>query len=98
MTSSHNVQTAAQHHAGPPPGIVALTYALLFVAGLYPVTAFGGRPTFPQPGQSLNSIVAFFQLRPSAVLFWTGIYKTLCGLTNLYRASLAPVMRSAWNE
>jgi hypothetical protein len=69
MTPSHGLQAAPHHHPGPPPGIVALIYTLLFLAGLYPVTVFGGRPAFPQPGESLNSIVAFFQTRSSAVLF-----------------------------
>ena len=69
MTPSHDRQTAAQRHPGPPPGIVALIYTVLFLVGLYPVTPFGGKPAFPQPSESLNNIAAFFQLRSSAVLF-----------------------------
>jgi hypothetical protein len=56
-------------HKGPPLGIVASVFVLLFIAGLYPVTAFGGKPFFPGPGEPLDVIVAFFQARPSAVLF-----------------------------
>ena len=55
-------------HAGPPLGIVATVFVLLFLAGLYPVTAFGGRPFFPGPGESIDVIAAFFRARPSAVL------------------------------
>jgi hypothetical protein len=55
-------------HAGPPLGIVATIFVLLFNAGLYPVTAFGGSPVFPGPGQSLDVVSAFFRARPSAVL------------------------------
>ena len=56
-------------HAGPPLGIVATIFVVLFSAGLYPVTAFGGSPVFPGPGESIDVISAFFQARPSAVLF-----------------------------
>jgi len=55
-------------HAGPPLGIVAAVFVLVFNAGLYPVTAFGGSPFFPGPGESIAVIAAFFRARPSAVL------------------------------
>jgi hypothetical protein len=55
-------------HASPPLGFVATVFVLLFNAGLYPVTALGGKPYFPGPGESLDAIAAFFQARPSAVL------------------------------
>ena len=60
--------TTQVRHAGPPLGIVATIFVLLFMAGLYPVTAFGGKPVFPGPGESLDVILAFFQARASAVL------------------------------
>jgi hypothetical protein len=53
---------------GPNIGIVATVYAVLFCAGLYPVTAFGARPYFPGPNESLDTMVNFFVARPSAVL------------------------------
>lgn len=68
MTSSPDATTRIRH-AGPPLGIVATIFVLLFMAGLYPVTAFGGNPVFPGPGESIDVIAAFFQARPSAVLF-----------------------------
>jgi hypothetical protein len=49
-------------------GIVATTFAVLFNAGLYPVTIFGGQPYFPGPWESANTMVAFFQARSTAVL------------------------------
>jgi len=55
-------------HTGPPLGLVATIFVLLFIAGLYPVTAFGGSPVFPGPGESIDVISAFFRARPSAVL------------------------------
>lgn len=45
-----------------------MIFVPLFNAGLYPVTALGGHPYFPGPGESLNTISTFFQARPSAVL------------------------------
>jgi hypothetical protein len=67
MSSSQDTKIH-DRHAGPPLGIVATIFVLLFNAGLYPVTAFGGHPYFPGPGESINTITAFFQARPSAVL------------------------------
>jgi hypothetical protein len=55
-------------HKGPPLGIVASVFVFLFIAGLYPVTVFGGKPFFPGPDESPDVIAAFFQARPSAVL------------------------------
>src|SRR6267142_2623481 len=55
--------TTRVRHAGPPLGIVATIFVLLFIAGLYPDTAFGGKPVFPGPGDSLDAILAFFQTR-----------------------------------
>ncbi len=55
-----------RRHAGPPLGPVAATYAALFLAGLYPVTVFGGLPHFPGPWESAETIAAFFQARPTA--------------------------------
>src|ERR1700730_703618 len=67
MTSSPS--TTRIRHAGPPLGIVATIFVVLFVAGLYPVTPFGGNPVFPGPGESIDVISTFFQTRASAVLF-----------------------------
>jgi len=55
-------------HPGPPLGIVATVFVLLFLAGLYPVTQFGGTPYFPGPWESPDTIATFFQTRSSGVL------------------------------
>jgi hypothetical protein len=55
-------------HRGPPLGILASVYTVLFISGLFPVTTFGGTPHFPGPWESADTIVAFFRERPSAVL------------------------------
>ena len=54
-------------HPGPPLWLTASTYTMLFLAGLYPVTVFGGEPYFPGPWESPEVITAFFQARPTAV-------------------------------
>lgn len=55
-------------HQSPPLGPVAVVFTLLFCAGLFPVTAFGGRPYFPGPWEPAQTIVHFFQARSSAVV------------------------------
>ncbi|HZS53287.1 MAG TPA: hypothetical protein VFA65_02710 [Bryobacteraceae bacterium] len=60
--------TSYKRHAGPHIGVVACVFVGLFIVGLFPVTAFGGKPYFPGPAESLDTIAAFFQARPSAVL------------------------------
>ena len=55
-------------HRGPHPGILAIVYTLLFSAGLYQVVSFTGGPHFPGPWESSETINAYFQAYPSAVL------------------------------
>lgn len=55
-------------HQGPPAGILATIYTVLFLIGLWPVTIFGGKPYFPGPWESASTIVTFFAARPQAVL------------------------------
>src|SRR6266498_4074149 len=68
MASSASSVSNDIGHAGPPLGIVATVFVLLFIAGLYPVTMFGGQPYFPGPWESSDTIVTFFQTRSAAVL------------------------------
>ena len=60
--------TDSLKHKGPPPGIVATVFVLVFLAGLYPVTVFNGMPGFPGPDEPISAITAFFTERASAVL------------------------------
>jgi hypothetical protein len=55
-------------HPSPHLGALAIVYTVLFCAGLYPVTMFGGMPYFPGPWESQSTIVQFFQQRPNAVV------------------------------
>jgi hypothetical protein len=61
------VYTGSRHHS-PPLGILAVVFTLLFCAGLYPVTYFGGRPSFPMPWASSQTILAFLQERHAAAV------------------------------
>ena len=73
------ITTSPGRHRGPHPGIVAIIYALLFNAGLYFVVSFRApehleasataiRPYFPGPWESAETITAYFQGHPHAVL------------------------------
>jgi hypothetical protein len=53
---------------GPHIGIVAVIFVGLFVAALFPVTAFGGKPYFPGPTASVAEMIAFFSQRQAGVL------------------------------
>jgi hypothetical protein len=44
-----------------------VAYALLFLAGLVPVTVLGGQPQFPAPSEGPETIAAFFKTRGDAV-------------------------------
>lgn len=58
----------ASTHKGPPLWLPATAYVVLFLAGLFPVTIFGGQPFFPGPDESFGVIAEFFRARPSAAL------------------------------
>jgi hypothetical protein len=68
MVSPKSAIVPGPRHPSPHLGALALTFTLLFLAGLYQVTVFGGKPYFPGPWEPASTIVAFFQARPSAVL------------------------------
>src|SRR6266542_4953259 len=74
MNPPSNPATHPIRHAGPPLGPVATVFVLLFLAGLYPVTMFGGQPYFPGPWQSADTIATFFQTRPTAVLVCAALH------------------------
>ena len=64
MTSSSSLpNTWRLKHKGPSPGVVAVVFVLLFLAGLYPATAFNGTPAFPGPLQPIEIIVWYFRAR-----------------------------------
>src|SRR5205085_7219007 len=74
MNSTNNPVTSRIRHAGPPLGLVATVFVVLFLGGLYAVTMFGGQPYFPGPWESADTIVTFFQTRPTAVLICAALH------------------------
>lgn len=66
--SSTSLQPPSIKFRGPSLGIVALVFVLLFLAALFPVTAFGGLPYFPGPGATVAEMMDFFSRRQSGVL------------------------------
>lgn len=68
MASPKPVTFTGPRHQSPPLGILAVVYTVLFCAGLYPVTYFAGKPTFPLPWASTDAIQAFFLHRDAAAL------------------------------
>ncbi len=67
MSSPTHANPSVQRHRSPHLGALAIVCTLLFCAGLYPVTLFGGMPYFPGPWESQATIVHFFEQRPNAV-------------------------------
>ena len=67
MNSQSNAVPLVRH-AGPNLGMVAVVFSVVFLAGLYPVTMFGGMPYFPGPWESPAVIAKFFQSRPTSAL------------------------------
>ena len=55
-------------HPSPPLWLLAILYTVLFNAGLFPVTMFGGLPYWPGPWESPAVITQFFQTQQSRVL------------------------------
>ena len=74
-----NAIDVSRRHRGPPPGILAIIYTLLFNAGLFFVVSFrppehlavsatAVRPYFPGPWESAETIASYFQTHPHSVL------------------------------
>lgn len=68
MASPEAVSFTGPRHQSPPLGILAVVYTVLFCAGLYPVTYFGGKPYFPLPWASAPVIQTFFEQRHAAAV------------------------------
>lgn len=69
MTSASPIAAApALKHPSPPLWLLALLYTVLFNAGLFPVTMFGGQPYWPGPWQPPADIIYFFQTQSTRAL------------------------------
>jgi hypothetical protein len=93
MTTIQSPEKSRLQHRGPPLGILAVIFVLLFLAGLYPVTAFNGTPVFPAPYQPPAVIMAYFDARPSAVLFCAALHFGAAIPLGLFTATLVSRLR-----
>lgn len=69
MPNPNPATSLGQRHPSPHLGAMAIVFTALFCAGLYPVTYFGGQPSFPLPWSSPQTVSAFLQLRHAAAVF-----------------------------
>jgi ABC-type Fe3+ transport system permease subunit len=68
MKDSNRLSTMGSHR-GPHLGVLAIVFTVLFNAGLYFVISFSpNAPHFPGPWESAETIAAYFQTQPRAVL------------------------------
>lgn len=91
MTSA--TPTSRLSHPGPSPGFVASVFVLLFLAGLYPVTGFNGKPVFPAPYQPIPVIMAYFTARSAAVLFCAALHFGAAIPLGIFTATIASRLR-----
>jgi hypothetical protein len=69
MDEANRISENPAKHRGPHLGILAIVFTLLFNAGLYFVISFSANaPHFPGPWESAETIAAYFQGYPHAVL------------------------------
>ena len=66
--ASSQISNQAMRDAGPPLALLAILYAVLFNAGLYPVTAMASKSYWPGPWESADVIVPYFQTHAGPVL------------------------------
>ena len=80
-------------HAGPNPGLVAVIFTVLFLAGLVPVTLLVGNTHFPSPDQSPDEIAAYFRANSSKV--WICAFFQFCAAIPLgiYTATMTSRLR-----
>src|SRR5260370_1253847 len=69
MITPSNAASTGARHRGPNLGMLATIFTVLFNAGLYCVVSFSaGKPHFPGPWESAQTITTYFQEHSSAVL------------------------------
>jgi hypothetical protein len=69
MANPSPALSSGRRHPSPHLGALAIVFTVLFCAGLYPVTYFGGRPSFPLPFAPPEAVLAFLAQRHGAALF-----------------------------
>jgi hypothetical protein len=93
MNSQQNTLAAPARHPRPHLGAVATVFTILFLAGLYPVTIFGGQPYFPGPWESGETIATFFRSRPTAALLCSSFHFGAAVALGIFAATVVSQLR-----
>jgi uncharacterized membrane protein len=81
---------ARVRHAGPPLGLVALTFTVLFLSGLFALT---GKPAFPTPSASTDAIAAYFRARSTAVVICAALWFGAAIPLGIFTAAIVSQLR-----
>ncbi|MGB9029465.1 MAG: hypothetical protein WCC27_05015 [Acidobacteriaceae bacterium] len=92
-TSSAAVAAPRMRHQGPPAGMLATIYTILFCTGLYFAMGFGGRPHFPAPWEPVSTIAAYFATQPHAVMLCAFFHFGSAIVLGLFTATMVNQMR-----
>ena len=65
---TQEMEVRGPRHPSPNLGILAIIFTVLFCAGLYAIARTTGGAHFPRPWDSAQTMAAYFQLHPRAVL------------------------------
>src|SRR5215468_6150844 len=69
MNQPDRVNAIAPEHRGPPPGLLAIVFTVLFNAGLsFVITFSAGHAHFPGPWESAETITTYFRDHSQAAL------------------------------
>src|SRR5882762_6056051 len=66
-TNSNSPRSPYDKHRGPHPGILAVTYTLLFIAGLVSFGVLSNGAEFPRPFGALDKVQQTLQRFPYAI-------------------------------
>jgi hypothetical protein len=92
-TSSQAVVAPRVRHQGPPPGVLATIFMVVFCTGLYFVTSFSAKPYFPGPWEPVTTLMAFFQARSQAVTLCAFFQFGSAIVLGIYTATMVNQMR-----
>lgn len=93
MSTPSSVAVPRIRHQGPPPGVLATIYTVLFCTGLYFVTQFSAKPHFHGPWEPVSTLMAFFQARSEAVLLCSFFHFGAAIALGLFTATIVNQMR-----
>jgi hypothetical protein len=91
---SQTIETRAiESHRGPNPGLVAVVFTVLFLAGLVPVTLIVSETHFPSPLQPAEEIVAYFRSESAKVRFCAFLHFGASVPLGIFRATMVSRLR-----